>query len=455
MKSYLIIIAIILGQFIVSCDSELEIDPKQGQDYNDVVSTESGVTDILTGAYATLASGGMYGGSILISSDLIGQSADDATNLFWQGTFANYTDMFYKTLDANNISADQIWSSGYATINACNTVIENIAVVQDPEKQKRMIAEATFIKSLVYFDLVRLYALPYEAGQPNEQLGVVIRTKAVSDFSQNFAIERSTVKKVYDLIITGLNSAYLDLPANNGFYANKYAAKALLARVYLQQGNFAAARDAANEVITNSGRSLSASYDAAFNHDSNQNEDIFAIQITSQTGDNQLNEFYASQDNGGRGGDIFLTQQYLDKFDDSNDARRNFTYLSTTGDVLSSKYNNEFGNVVIIRLAEMHLIRAEANLEEGTSVGNTPLNDLNFLRKRANAFKFEAGEVSTALIRRERELELGMEGFAIHDIKRTQSALNADLDYNSNKLVFPIPLSEKDSNPKITQNPGY
>jgi hypothetical protein len=453
MKSYLIIIAIILGQFIVSCDSQLEIDPKQGQDYNDVIKTESGVTDVLTGAYAILASADMYGGSILLSGDLMAQDANTNSDLIWQGTYSNYSQMYFKTLNASNISVDQTWSSSYAAINACNTVIENIAVVQDPEKQKRLIAEATFIKSLVYFDLVRLYALPYEAGKRNDQLGVVIRTKAVSDFSQDFSIERSTVKKVYDLIITGLNNAYLDLPANNSFYANKYAAKALLARVYLQQGNFPAARDAANEVIQNSGRSLSTSYDAAFNHDSNQNEDVFAIQITSQTGDNQLNDFYASQANGGRGGDIIITQQYLDKFDDPNDARRNFTYLSTTGDILSSKYNNEFGNVVIIRLAEMYLIRAEANLAAGTVLGNSPLNDLNFLRKRATPLKFNS--ISTALIQRERELELGMEGFAIHDIKRTQSAISASLDYNSNKLVFPIPLSEKDANTKITQNPGY
>jgi hypothetical protein len=452
MKSYLII-AVILVQFMVSCDSQLEIEPKQGQDYNEVIRTEAGVTDVLTGAYAILASADLYGGSLLISGDLMGQSADETTDLKWTGTFSNYSEMYRKTLHASNISVNQIWTRSYAVINACNTVIENIAVVQDPEKQKRMIAEATFIKSLVYFDLVRLYALPYEAGQANTQLGVVIRNKPVSNFSQDFSVERSSVKKVYDLIVTGLNNAYLDLPAKNGFYANKYAAKGLLARVYLQQGNFAAARDAANEVIQNSGNALSASYDSAFNHDSNQAEDVFAIQITSQTGDNQMNEFYASQDNGGRGGDIILTQHYFDKFDDPNDTRRNFNYLTNSGNVLTSKYNNEFGNTVVIRLAEMYLIRAEANLVAGTLLGDSPLNDLNRLRKRATPLKYNS--VSVALIQRERELELGTEGFTIHDLKRSQSSLTAELPYNSDKLVFPIPSSEKDANSKITQNPGY
>jgi hypothetical protein len=81
------------------------------------------------------------------------------------------------------------------------------------------------------------------------------------------------------------------------------------------------------------------------------------------------------------------------------------------------------------------------------------LNDLNRLRKRATPLKYNS--VSVALIQRERELELGMEGFTIYDLKRSQSSLTAELPYNSNKLVFPIPSSEKDANSKITQNPGY
>jgi hypothetical protein len=53
----------------------------------------------------------------------------------------------------------------------------------------------------------------------------------------------------------------------------------------LQQGNYTAARAAANDV-ENSGHSLSNKYADAFNHDSDQSEDVFAIQITKQTGDN-------------------------------------------------------------------------------------------------------------------------------------------------------------------------
>ena len=94
---------------------------------------------------------------------------------------------------------------------------------------------------------------------------------------KDYSKERSTVEEVYALVIAGLNKAYADLPADNSFYANKYAAKALLARVYLQMQNYPAARDAANDVIANSGAKLMARYKEEFNHDVNQAEDIFAI----------------------------------------------------------------------------------------------------------------------------------------------------------------------------------
>jgi hypothetical protein len=67
----------------------------------------------------------------------------------------------------------------------------------------------------------------------------------------------------------------------------------------LQQGNYTAARAAANDVVKKC--SLSNKYADAFNHDSDQSEDVFAIQITKQTGDNQATNHYASEDNGGRG----------------------------------------------------------------------------------------------------------------------------------------------------------
>jgi len=461
MKSNKLILLSLVAILSISCENQLQIDPKQNEDATITLSTESGITNILSGIYATAATGDVYGGRILIAADLLGQTGvTSTTDLRWRGTYAGLRQFYNKSIVVDNTFAQAIYSRNYQIINAANTVIENISKVAVPEKQKTMAAEAAFLRSLAYFDLVRFFAKPYEAGQVNSQLGVVIRPNAIYDFSADLSKERSSVEEVYTLVLSGLTQAYADLPAENSFYADKYSAAALLARVYLQQGNYAAARAAANDVIENSGHSLSTKYADAFNHDSDQSEDVFAIQITKQTGDNQATNHYASEANGGRGGDIEIRNNYLNKFTDSNDERRNFNYLNPANNrILTNKFKNQFGDVGIIRLAEMYLIRAETNFRLGTIIGDLPINDINRIRTRALATSFLTIDLNTIL--RERELELGMEGFLIHDLKRTKRSIDIYADgsefylYNSDKLVLPIPLREMDTNKLITQNPGY
>lgn len=455
MKANQYIIYTLFAALFISCESELDVKPRQREDATISLSTEKGIKDILTGTYAIAATGDTYGGRILVAADLLGQTGATATtDLRWFGTFADFRHMYAKTMLVNNQFAQQIWARNYEMINSANTVIENISKVSSADDKKRMVGEANFLKSLAYFDLVRFFGKQYEAGKTNSQLGVIIRDKAISDFTIDLSAERSTVEAVYAIVISGLNKAFEDLPEENEFYANKYAAKALLARVYLQMQNYPAARDAANYVIQNSGADLSSKYADAFNHDTNQIEDIFAIQITKQTGDNQVVNHYASEANGGRGGDIAITANYLNKFDDVNDDRRNFNKINPANNRrLTSKFTSQFGDVGIIRLAEMYLIRAETNFRENTTVGATPLADINKLRTRANAVNFTT--LTLARILRERELELGMEGFRIHDIRRTGGSVTSSLPWTSDKLIFPIPLREIDSNKKISQNPGY
>jgi hypothetical protein len=462
MKANKIILYIFFVALFASCENELDIDPKQTEDASITLGTEGGITNILTGTYALAANGNAYGGRILLYADLLGVSGSlSTTDLRWRGTFGELRQMYIKTMLSDNVIIEGTYSRCYEIINAANTVIENVDKVKDPAKQTRMIGEASFLKSLAYFDLVRFFAKPYVSGQANTQLGVVIRPNAIYNFNVDLSKERSTVDEVYKVIIDGLNLAYTNLPADNTFYADKYAAKALLARVYLQQGNYAEARDAANDVIENSGHGLSQTYAAAFNHDTDQTEDVFAIQITKQTGLNDANTFYQSEDNGGRGGDFSIRDHYLEKFS-STDDRATFNYENeANGRILTSKFTDQFSDVTIIRLAEMYLIRAEANLRQGTAVGNTPLDDINTIRSRANADDLSAVTIDDILL--ERELELGMEGFLIHDIKRTKRSIDVSEDgdgsslllYDANNLVFPIPLSETDANKKITQNPGY
>ncbi len=148
-------------------------------------------------------------------------------------------------------------------------------------------------------------------------------------------------------------------------------------------------------------------------------------------------------------------------FDSETDVRATFFYESAdNGQRLTGKYTNQFGNIAVIRLAEMYLIRAEANFRLGTVVGATPAADINEVRGRANAAPKLLVTLDDILL--ERELELAFEGFLIHDVKRLHRSLTitenqgqTTLAYDSGRLVYPIPERETDVNPLLQQNEYY
>lgn len=151
-------------------------------------------------------------------------------------------------------------------------------------------------------------------------------------------------------------------------------------------------------------------------------------------------------------GDIQINQAHLSLYE-PGDARLGLFYNSG-GSIYTAKFDNLYGNVHIIRLAEMYLTRAEANFRMGTQVGDAPVNDINKIRQRVNLLPYIPGILTLAAILKERKLELAFEGFTLPDIKRTQGTVG-NLNYNSPKLVFPIPKREIIVNPNLTQNAGY
>ncbi len=452
-----IIVLLVFAGF-VSCENELDLEPQQSISIGLATDTPENINAILLAAYDIGRNtspdnvlplyNGNYSGEISVAVDLLGNT----DQVSWNGTFSNLRDLFNKAMINDNLSALNIYADSYSIIGHVNTVLANLDKFEDASEGNRVEGEAKFLRGLVYFDMVRLYGQQYNAAGNNTQLGVPI-VLLPPDVSR--AVPRDTVEDVYDQVISDLTDAAALLPESNGDRADRYAALAVLARVYLQQGNFAGARDAANEVLQSSGHALTTTYAEAFDTDGNSNETIFSWVVTVQEGSNNYNVYYATQALGGRGGDIAITQAYLDKFDSPSDERRNFTYLGegvSEGFILTSKFRRQFANVSHIRIGEMHLIRAECNFRLGTSIGLAPLAEINALRGRSSAPAL--GALTLDLILNERELELAFEGFTLHDYKRTERAIGG-LPFNDNALVFPIPQSARDRNPLLEQNPGY
>lgn len=451
MKIYKITYVFSIFLLLIGCENELEINPTNNLPGELAFSSEANIAAILVGTYDEAGQAATYGGDLQIFTDLLGTS--DQT--FWTGTFQAFRQAFQKNVFVDNGFVDDIWSNAYETINQANLVLDNLeTVTSSPDEKDRIEGEAKFLRALNYLDLVRNFASPYLAGQANTQQGVPLRLVGIVDYAQSQEIARSSVDEIYNQVILDATDAYNLLPSANGFYADKYAAQALLARTFFQQGNYVAARDAANDVLLNSGHSLTSNFAGAFNNDVDSSEDIFAFQVTSQTGSHDLTNHYASEGDGGRGGDIVIEDAYLALFDDPNDERGNFTYINPDNDRrLTLKYTNQFANISIFRIAEMHLIRLESNFRLGSSVGLAPLTEINALRARSSAAPL-LGPLTLDLIFNERQLELAFEGFILNDSKRTQRSVGS-ISWDDTSLVLPIPQAEMDTNPLMVQNPGY
>ena len=447
MKTTTLITLLGLGLLTLSCSDELDLQPAQSIGEDVALNSDATVKAVLIGAYDQLGDGDLYGGNALRDADLLGGTGE----ILFVGTFNSPDEIARKQITVGNADAEARWVESYEGINIVNNVLSALEVV-DADDRAQVEGEARFIRGLLYFDLVRYYGQAYEGDETNDQLGVPIVLTPTRGISEENDVARATVAAVYDQILSDLTSAVDLLPPTNGVYAGSLTARALLARVYLQMERYADARDAADAVIESGSFSLTPTYAEAFMNGSNSVEDIFAVQVSSQDGVNSLTTFYSVPEFGGRDGDIEVLDNHLALYEDE-DTRLDL-FFERGGVTYTGKFNNQFANVTVIRLAEMYLIRAEANARLGTEIGATPVEDINRLRNRAGLDDLEDDEVDLSFILEERRRELAFEGFRIHDIKRLQGSVG-NFAYDANELVFPIPARETVANPNIEQNPGY
>jgi len=435
-----------------SCSKPLNINPVNSVDQNLAFNTSGDVLGALVGAYTRAGKARAYGGDILLEPDLLGDDGD----LSYTDSFIELSELITKKITVSNAFVAETWEANYTTINTANSVLSSISKV-DKGNQARAQGEAKFLRALSYFDLVRLFGKAYNDGSPSTNLGVPLVLKPTSTISDSNLVARSTVSQVYTQVIQDLTDAMNLLPPakSNGYFADRACAQAVLARVYLTTQNYALAAAMADSVIASGAYALTKSYAQEFPNpnpaarQANSSEDIFSIQVSAQAGVTEMNTWYASSTYGGRG-KTTITPQHLAKYD-ANDDRLNLFYVDG-GNTYTGKYNNQYGNVIILRLAEMYLIRAEANLLNGSAIGDTPLNDVNVIRARALLSPLSA--VGLSDIRMEKYKELCFEGQTLFDKKQyKQSVLS--LPFNDNSLVFPIPLREIEANSKLVQNPGY
>lgn len=440
----------------VSCEKRLEIDPYQSIPADQALLTENDVIITLVGCYDGIQNAALYGGDIMVFNELIGNS----DNILFTGTFADLSDAYNASMTAGNAFASGTWIQGYNTINRCNNVLSALdKVISSTDTKNRVEGEALFLRASIYFELVRLYARFYGDGNYASNPGVPLVLTPTTEISDDSYVSRNTVKEVYDRVITDLTRAESLLPESNTKYANKWAAAAQLSRVYLMLGQYADAAEAANRVISGSGLTLSDNfedlwYTYIYGGGNTPEEYIFAIKVTTQDGTNSLNTYFGRtiDDIPGTNGrsDCKILPAHLDQYEDGDD--RKAFFVESGGNLYTQKHLDVYGDVPVIRLAEMYLTRAESNFRQGTNLGATPLEDVNTIRARSKLPGLASVTLDDILLERTREL--AFEGHYLIDSKRLKKSVSG-LAWNSPKLIMPIPQREIDVNKNLVQNEGY
>lgn len=446
MKRIIISISL-LSLFITGCDKKLDLLPRQSVAEEVALNSDANVKKVLNGAYDAISDGDLYGGNLLLFSELLGANGE----IRWEGTFNQPREMWLKAILTTNSFVRDTWLEAYDVINICNNILGAINVVNAAD-QNRVKGEALFLRSAMYFELVKLFAKPYSAGSVTTNKGLPIILTPTRGIDQSSYVARSSVEQTYTQILADLIEAENLLPTTNTVYATKSVAAGMLSRVYLQMERYADARDAANRAITNAtGKSLPGTYTAVFNNTANSTEDLFAMQVSAQDGANNMHLYWSIPTYGGRDGDVSIDATHTALYS-PGDARLAFFYTGA-GELRSGKWRLQYRVLPIMRLSEMYLTRAEANFRMGTTVGATPLQDVNRTHVRAGLTAFVAVTLDDILL--ERKLELAHEGHAIHDRKRLKLTTDG-FAYNADKIVFPIPQREVDASRNIIeQNSGY
>ena len=433
-----------LAALLAACDSPLDVNPTAQIDASTALTSARGVELAINGAYRALQTSDLYGRQEQAFSDLY------TDNLVFTGTFTGDREVSTRSISSTNTEVGNIWRSAYIGVNRANYILDalpNVGDLTDAKKQQYR-GEMLWVRALMYSLLVKYYG------------GVPLIDKPTTDVDPNaLAVERASLNETYAFIVKDLEEAAGLLPAAraNG-RATKGAANALLARVYLEMGQNDKARDKATLLINDTQYRLLTNYDGLWTGAKNTTESIFEVQFTT-INSNSVSFWFYPTTLGGRLG--FAPSPGLVAAYETGDTRKASSVNSlSTGQLYGYKYRQvASGNedIIVTRLAEMYLIRAEANARLNAAAA-TVQADINVIRNRAGLANI-ATTVTTQpglldAILQERRVELAMEGFRFADLRRHGKA-EAVLGVATTKLLWPVPQYERDVNPKLAQNPGY
>src|SRR5665213_992444 len=455
-KFFLLILSC-LSIFSFSCRKFLEIPPPRNQLVNSEIFADSAdATNAVIGIYINMMqdfSLNIVNGGLTLYPGL---SSDE---LYPTSNIVDENDFYKNEISAsNNLNSSSLWGNAYNILYDANACLEGLAKSNIPDTVKnQLIGEVKFIRGFVFFNLTNLYG----------PVPLVIST----DYHQNQILPRSSSDTVYAHIVNDLKDARnllsVNYPTAGRFRPNRYSASALLAKVYLYQKNWPETETIATQVIDAGMYSLEPDLNNVFLTGSN--ETIWKLSSVIPGLETWEGYFFVPTSS-----DVvpsyIITDTLLNAFEYGDERRQKWLNKNTVnGNDYYYPYKYKLGydglsvpleGYVVFRLSEQYLIRAEARAQEDNL--NGAISDLNFIRNRAGLQNTTATDQTSVLsaIQHERQVELFCEwGNRWFDLKRTGKA-NAVLSlikpgWQANDTLYPIPQIELNSNPFLSQNPGY
>jgi starch-binding outer membrane protein, SusD/RagB family len=469
----------IAALFFISACEVTDLDPTHLLSGNNAFTDMDNVEQHLTGVYSAFRGGAYYGSTYGVQADMMGEDVYETLESL--GNFRTVVDWTYVANDGIIAAA---WVTPYAVISDANLVLVNLERFEESTagQRARIRGQALAIRALAHFDLLRFFGQSYDRN--STALGIPIRLD-----NTIASPTRNTVQEVYDQVYADLAEAKallsgtLDKAINSATARNLIDATvvdAIQARVALYAKDYPTAIASATNVIASSGLGLAsrANFPTIWNNNAVANEVIWAVRYLPGQGQAGGNIYFSVNNRLS----FQPSPEFVSLYDVTNDVRYS-SYISTTlasptgrvGQVVPIKYLGVSGatdgnvNFKVFRVAEMYLIRAEA--QAFSNLDTQALADLNTLRaSRINGYVNVslAGDPLKQQIAIERRKELFIEGHRWFDIRRAGGSITrgaacgapataCSLPSTSFRWIWPIPQGELDANLAMRpqQNQGY
>ncbi|HEY7504286.1 MAG TPA: RagB/SusD family nutrient uptake outer membrane protein [Gemmatimonadales bacterium] len=439
--------AVLLVGSLAACDSILDQNPPDALPTEDAITDARGARAALAGAYDGLrgADEFYYAAEFITLGDL---SADGVVSVGISGPF-DFADA--NELRANNSSVAGVWEDIYEALNRVNVILEAVPGLTDLDdaEKNQILGEAHALRALNLHNLTKFWGdvpMPLVSPKSVEEASQITRTPAAEVYAQI----RADLAEAETLVAFGPDST---TRVSTGLV------DALQARVALYEGNWATAVAEADEVLAQ-GYQLADDFTTLFDAEgTDTEEDILKLTFTAE----QFawhGFYYTSSDDGGEG-TVGPSQHLIDLYQ-PDDVRGAWSIVGDTeGEASGHKFPTTIGaeDFHVIRLAEVLLIKAEALARQNDLVG--AVDAYNLIRERAGLDPHTLGnEVNSqaevlAEIDLQRQLELAFEGDRWPDLVRSGRAVEVMGGIPAYQTLYPIPQTEIDVAPGVSQNPGY